>query len=143
MALAKRLGRERGGQERVEGELEHPDHGAGQPSIQALNLQTPERTLIMIIGLITCYSVLFQYNVLLSRGVKRLHPLYYSAKRPNKYCSRGLVYEEGDVIILCEGEVNESVTLVHGMASETLSQEYVPVWLPLVIHVLLYQARNL
>jgi hypothetical protein len=59
------------------------------------------------------------------------------------FCSRGLVDKEGDVIILCESEVNESVTLVHSVASETLSEEDVPVRLPLIVHVLLYNARNL
>ena len=59
------------------------------------------------------------------------------------FCSRGLVDKEGDVIILCESEVNESVTLMHSVASETLSEEDVPVGLPLIIHVLLYNARNL
>jgi hypothetical protein len=58
-------------------------------------------------------------------------------------CSRGLVDKEGDVIILFKGEVNESVTLMHGMASETLSKEHVPVRLPFLVHMLLYNARNL
>ena len=59
------------------------------------------------------------------------------------FCSRGLVDKEGDVIILCESEVNESVTLMHSVASETLSEEDVPVGLPLLVHVFFYNARNL
>jgi len=58
-------------------------------------------------------------------------------------CSGRFVNEEGDVAILFEGEVNEPVTLVHGMTSETLAEEDVPVGLPLVVHMLLYNARNL
>jgi hypothetical protein len=56
--------------------------------------------------------------------------------------SRRLVDKERDVSLL-KSEVHKTIALVYCVATETLSEEYVPVGLPLLVHVFFYNARNL
>ena len=44
---------------------------------------------------------------------------------------------------MLEGEVNESILFVHGVASERVAQEHVPVRLPALVHVHFNFLRNL
>lgn len=48
--------------------------------------------------------------------------------------SLGLVHEVGDLIDI---EVQKSALLMDGVASEVLSEKYMPVWFEFLIHVLL------
>ena len=57
-------------------------------------------------------------------------------------CSRRLVDQKGN-FALFEGEVDESVSLVDGVASKALPEEDVPVGLPCLVHVLLHNIGNL
>ena len=56
--------------------------------------------------------------------------------------SVSLVDEERDLALL-ESEEDEAVLLVHGVATEALSQEHVPVGFPLFVHVFLHDFSNL
>jgi len=56
--------------------------------------------------------------------------------------SRRLVDKERDVSLL-KSEVHKTIALVYCVAPETLSEEDVPVGLPLLVHVFFYNARNL
>ena len=56
--------------------------------------------------------------------------------------SGGLVAEDGNLGLL-EGEICESLLLMNGVATERLAQEYMPVGLVVLIHILLKSLRNL
>ena len=56
--------------------------------------------------------------------------------------SRRLVDKERDVSLL-KSEVHKTIALVYRVATETLSEEYMPVGLPFLVHVFFYNARNL
>ena len=57
-------------------------------------------------------------------------------------CSWGFVNEEGD-FALFKSKIDKAVSFMYRVTTETFSQEHVPVWFPLIVHIFLYFFSNL
>ena len=71
---------------------------------------------------------LLLFNIASSENSQHFHNV------PFYFCSGCFVNEERDFALL-EGEVNESILFVNSVATEWFTKEYVPWWLPFLIHM--------